>query len=607
PPAALARSKKTEDWPEIPAQEMSLKSVPQDPDADAVILLNTRDGQIVVKGKYLVNEITYHWRLKVLKEKGRRYADVRLPSDKFSTVSHIRARTVKPDGTSVEVPPESIFEKEVQRTRRSRALEYVFSFPAVEPGSILEYRYDRESSHLLIIPTWFFSGPEPTLHSRMSQAVPDDASYVTLCDKCPDPEPDLTPWKKGKLTGRLFTFDRHDIPAVRDEPWMPPEREVDSRLEMVLARWRGQYWEALKRNEYLFTNWESVALYVNGTYGKRVELSQHALQPIVAGWIAGLDPKDTRALARAVYHHVQADVRYLESDQVIGASRSVEDILATHSADNEEKAVLLAGALKAAGLGSRIVLVCARERGGLYMNFPSLAPFTQAIVSVPMKDGSVVWLDPTETYAPFGFLPARISGAAALTIDENGKLIVLPREEEPGRTRYVEDLTPTAAGGGDIKVEATLTGEDAMELREDLVPSAADHRTTVLQHWLDDRQAGARLKDASVEHLDDPDAPFVLKMTIDVPGVVTGSEDALLVRGCVLSCYDNNPIPGTERHYPIYLDRAWDTEEDLTVHVPPGRTVAPLPGRVSRNASVLNLDWSCEAPAAGTVRCRQRF
>jgi Domain of Unknown Function with PDB structure (DUF3857) len=603
-PPALARSK-NDDWPEIPAAEKAIKEVPQDPDADAVILLNTREGQIILKGKYYINALTYHWRLKVLKKEGSRYAEVRIPGDKYSVVSHIRARTVRPDGTVVEVPPESIFEKEVRRTRRSRSIENVFTFPAAEPGAILEYAYDRESRYLYFMPTWFFSGPEPTLHSRVSQAVPYDASYVTLCDQCPDPEPDITPWKRGKDLGRLFTFDRHDIPAVRDEPWMPPEREVGSRLEMVLKRWEGVYWKELQRNDYLFSDWKSVAMFADSTYDKMIKLGQHDLKPLVAGWTEGIDPQDTRAVARAIYRHVQADVRYVDSDLVIGTSRMVEEMLATHSADNEEKAVLLDAALQAAGIDAHMAMVCAHERGGLYMNFPSLAPFTHDVVAATLKDGTVIWLDPTETHAPFGFLPSRISGAAALMIDATPKLMVLPREAQPGRTRYTEDLSPGAQGGTGIEVEATFWGEDAMDMRDDLVPVGGEERTAVLQQWLRNRRAGASLLRYSLEHLDDLDAPLVLKMTINVPGAVSTSEGAILVRGCVLSCYDANPIPGAQRRYPIYIDQGWNTEEILTVHVPPGDTVAPLPPPVHQNATVASLEWSCSTPSADTARCTQ--
>jgi len=50
--------------------------------------------------------------------------------------------------------------------------EKVFNFPAVEPGAILEYRYERYDNFLLYIDPWFFEGPEFTMRSKVTQVIP---------------------------------------------------------------------------------------------------------------------------------------------------------------------------------------------------------------------------------------------------------------------------------------------------------------------------------------------------------------------------------------------------------------------------------------------------
>ncbi|MFQ5877888.1 MAG: DUF3857 domain-containing protein [Acidobacteriota bacterium] len=134
--------------PEISAEERQLAGVAQAPDADAVQLNRERNGKIVKKGDDWVNVLHYHWRLKVLTEAGKRFGEVRIPARKYSRVSNIRARTIKADGTIVPVAADQIFEKVAVEVADLKFTEWVFNFPAVEPGAILEYQFDRHDNSL---------------------------------------------------------------------------------------------------------------------------------------------------------------------------------------------------------------------------------------------------------------------------------------------------------------------------------------------------------------------------------------------------------------------------------------------------------------------------
>src|SRR6185503_2399870 len=107
-PGSAAEKDDAAAWPEITEQERALKSIPQDPDADGVILRRTRDGKIIIEKGYYVNVLDYHWRMKVLNERGKRHAEVHIPSHKYSRVEGIEARSIKPDGTIVPVAADQI-------------------------------------------------------------------------------------------------------------------------------------------------------------------------------------------------------------------------------------------------------------------------------------------------------------------------------------------------------------------------------------------------------------------------------------------------------------------------------------------------------------------
>src|SRR5439155_23096490 len=193
----------------------------------------------------------------------------------------IEARTIKPDGTIVPVAADQIFEKVTFQVGNYKETARVFSFPAVEPGAILEYRYQRNDNSILFIAPFYFAGPEFTLRSRMTQAFPDDMGYSLLCNLCPPNQAaNVSDWREGKARGKLYTQEMHDLPGYRDELMMPPARDVSPRVEMLLQSWSRHAWWALGRQDRCFTDWASVALWTSAYYNDAAKNGLSALKPL---------------------------------------------------------------------------------------------------------------------------------------------------------------------------------------------------------------------------------------------------------------------------------------------------------------------------------------
>src|SRR2546426_5223318 len=106
-------------------------------------------------------------------------------------------------------------------------------------------------------------------------------------------------------------------------------------------------------------------------------------------------------------------------------------------ADNEDKAVLLMTALKAIGIESYTALVSGKNGGSLNPKFFSFSQFTHTVVAVPQAGGSYQWLDPTVSYAPFGVVNWKDSGAEAPLVQEGeGGMVPLPAQKQLSRTPY---------------------------------------------------------------------------------------------------------------------------------------------------------------------------
>jgi len=594
------------DWPEITAAEKALAKVDEDPDAGAVILQQSRDGRIQRKADDYVNVLRYHWRLKVLNDRGKEFGEVHIRAGKYTRVDAIEARTIRPDGSIVPVPPDQIFEKVAFQVGSIRQVEHVFNFPAVEPGAILEYRYVRHDNGLLFIDPYLFGGDAYTLRSHVSQGFLAGTSYAILCTLCPPEPPRWGEWRDGNQKGQVFTRDLTNVPAARGEALMPPPRETTPRLDMSLNVWQGQYSEALGRVDKFFVDWESVARWVGTNYGKAVKSGLSDVTPIAQGWVAGA--ADPPAKIRAIVKHVQDDFRYIPFADVYGSTRSLATVLKEKSADNEEKAVLLIAALKSIGVEAEPVLVVGKDLGTLNPKFFSLTQFSHVIVSVPSASGAREYIDPTVSYAPYGFVPWRDSGAGAVVVHGlKDEIVDLPLRAEVSTTRYRLNVKPQRDGKAQVDLQAEFAGEDALDLRSQFVPASESERESALKEWLGARRPGSLITSYALEGLEDPAKPVTLKMAFQAPGLVTVADDVVVVRGCVLACIETNPLSRAGRQHPFYVDRGWNVSESVAIEPPAGLAAGAMPPPVSARSTLATMTLSCSGYGEGGARCERQF
>ncbi|HKQ96378.1 MAG TPA: DUF3857 and transglutaminase domain-containing protein, partial [Candidatus Polarisedimenticolia bacterium] len=560
-------------------------------------------GSIVSKGSDFANVLTYHRRLKILTERGREAGEVRIPAGKNSRVEGIEARTIRPDGSVVPVPASEIHQRVVARTRGWNEVAHVFHFPSVEPGAILEYRYQRTVDTFVFIEPWSFTQDYPVLVSKVAQAVPWGAEYAVSCHHCPDPKPVVTPFRDGQKRGSRHAWEVRDLPARKDEPLSPPDRVTDTDLEMVLRFWAGVYWLQLDREERFFTDWESVGRFASFGYDAAAKEDLGALKEKVAGWVAGISEPEARL--KAVVAGVRRSTRYLGGDEVYGLARPVGDLLRDGTADNEERAVLMAAALRLAGFPSRIALVAGRDGQPMFQNFPSLSQFSFAVTIASLPDGADLWIDPTATWAPYDFLPWRASGASGLLLDKRRKnpMVSLPTRADTGLTRFDVRVTPTTGGRATLAVDVTFIGEPAVEMRELLVPAGATEREDQVREWLETVGPSMPLTGLTIDALEEVDKPLRLHFTSEASGLTLRTDEALGVRACVFDCYDGRLPIAARREAPFYVDRGLRTMEMVTLVPPPGLTRATLPPSGDAMSAIGGYTFGCSEKDDGTVEC----
>ncbi len=217
---ALAQDKNDKNmaWRPVTSEELAMKTPKVEPGADAeaifweVRLDDSSDSKLVY---------SHYVRVKIFTERGReRFSKMDIPFGKGKKVENVAARVTKPDGTVIELKPSDIFEREIVKAGKEKVLAKSFAVPGIEPGVIVEYRYtekledDSASGERL----WFQR--DIPMQKVVYYVRPHDGTSLSFHPY----NMEDTRFLEGEKKYRVATM--YDVPALKDEPFMPPDDEV---------------------------------------------------------------------------------------------------------------------------------------------------------------------------------------------------------------------------------------------------------------------------------------------------------------------------------------------------------------------------------------------
>src|SRR5579862_7625789 len=131
------------DWLPATTEELQLTSEPKAPGATAIYLYRQVDRNDTSSDE------SHYERLKILKEEGRKYADVEITYAKGEeSIRSIEARTIRPDGSIVKFDG-TVYDKTLVSGRSVKLMAKTFTMPEAGVGSIIEYRYRHAQTQWL--------------------------------------------------------------------------------------------------------------------------------------------------------------------------------------------------------------------------------------------------------------------------------------------------------------------------------------------------------------------------------------------------------------------------------------------------------------------------
>ena len=162
-------------------------------------------------------EVQNHIRMKIFTERGKeKWSTVAIPY--LTDVKDIEGRTIKPDGSIVELKKDAIFERTLASLRKFKLKSKNFAMPAVELGAIIEYRW-TEARPLDSYEKYYLQREIPLQSIRYHLKVSQPEMRKTVAFNC-------SQFKWEKESKNYLWFQLRNITAFHEEPRMPPEDTV---------------------------------------------------------------------------------------------------------------------------------------------------------------------------------------------------------------------------------------------------------------------------------------------------------------------------------------------------------------------------------------------
>jgi transglutaminase-like putative cysteine protease len=581
----------------VSPDELKMTSEPLAPGAPAIILYRQVDRVDDLRTPHEDN----YFRIKILTEEGRKYADIEIPFFKENQdVVHIRAHTIKPDGSIVDFGGQ-VFEKSIVKSRGVKYLAKTFTLPDIQVGGIIEYYYTVDMKENFIYDShWILSHELFTRKARFSLKPFIDTSTsginatLNLRWSWHGLQPGTEPKQDPADRFHIVRMEASDIPAFQTEDFMPPENELKSRVDFIYYRDlyvkdADTYWKRLgkERNSQL-----------ESFIGKR-----KAMEDAVVQIVSPTDPPEAKL--HKIYDRVQhlRNTSYeprkteeeLKRDKEKTAE-NVEDIWKRGYGNGVQLTWLFLALARATGLEAYGCWVSARNQ---YFFSPSTMQGGKLNANVVLVklNGKDLYFDPGAAFTPYGMLIWYETGTPGLRLDKDGGTWITTALPASAESRIERNAKLKLSDAGDLEGTLTIThiGLEAMHRRLEFRNSDDVSR----KKFLEDEVKGQVPAAVEVDLTNKPDwagseTPLVAEFQIKIPGWVAGAGKREVMLAGVFTAAEKTMFEHANRVHPVYFEYPFEKVDDVTIDLPLGWQVGAVPSPLNDDGHVVMYSLKVE-------------
>lgn len=584
--------------PTLTAEDLSLNGIPAAPGAAAAILY------FAVETDNTKSSETRSVRLKVLRDKGREWANVEIPYvGKEGQVDSIRARTIDPQGKPSEFS-DQIFDREIVKAKKYRYSAKVFTLPNVQVGTIIEYSYRTQFRQKIpdvfkhpeqYLLTASFTYPAATwpvqqdLFVRHAHFVLHKAGAIVLQHNLSLSAHDFTDMGKG-----ILQLDLDNIPAYEEEEYSPPEDTLKARVDLYYAagyygsdgfwvdcskRWAKDLEPFLKKSKAVDREAARLVSPNDSDEAKLKKLYARVQQIRAVSYEAGKTDKERK-------------------QENLSENKNVEDVLNRGYSYGNQINLLFVALARAAGFEAFPFMVTSRKTAVFLADWPNESQLNAMVVQV-RAGNRLLYLDPATKFCPFGLLPWDEADSGGIRIDAvypaRGTTPFL-KSADAMRTRNAE-FRLTEDGTLQGKVEVVYTGQEALLNRLEAVEQDEAARRKTLEESLKKAlPPEATVNLLAMEGWQDSETPLKASFEVEIPNFASRAGRRLVLPLGVFHVNQRNPFVTTKRVNPIYFSYPQEDREEVRIELPDGMQLesSPISNRSDQKAAYYEFSASSE-------------
>lgn len=544
-----------------------MKAPEIEPQADAEALLwDVRVSHELTEGLGRT-EGWHHLRIKIFSEAGRdRLGTVDIPYSTYQSVSEIEGRTIRPDGSVVELRKDSVYERTVAKAGGVKVNVKSFALPGLEVGSIIEYRWKETTDYGVTRELKLDFQRDIPVHLVRYHIRPINDPEFPMGMGSLGMHVSLSPFVKEK--DGYFVTSASRIPAFKEERDMPPEAMVRPWMLVYYSASQGEaperYWESLGKSHH---QWYSSAIKINS------EIRTAAAAAVKDA------PQDDEARLRKLLDFLAVEVTNTsyELDEGAAASRprikenqNTADTWKQKAGTSHDVTLLYVAFAQALGYEARLARVSRRDAGGFVPRLTHTYFLRDTVVAVKVA-GAWKFCDPGYPFLPFGMLYDSEQGQAALVSDpKRPELVSTPVAPPEASVTRREGTFKLAADGtleGDVRVSDTgyFASWRKRQYRRQTGAQRTEAARDMVKRWF----GASEVSSVTLAGLA-PSEPLTITCRVKLPGYAQRAGQRLLVQSAFFNRGDQPRYTASERRHPVEFDNAWTEHDTVTFELPEG-------------------------------------
>jgi hypothetical protein len=539
-----------------------------------------------------VQRVYYHYvRLKIFNEKGKeKAATIEIPLDKDVAILNLVGRTLKSDGTIVELKKDAIFEREVVRAGGLRRRVKSFAMPGVEPGAIVEYRWKeirwtgRFFSEYIRIPmqreypvrkVTYFVKPLP------SEITDGGLKMALIAFNC---EP--APLKLERDGFHSLTLE--NVAAFEDEPVAPSDPNLQPWALAFYYDGRqrepDEYWADVGKKQYqkikpmLRPDNEMKKAATEATAGattdeeKVLRLLRYLRTHLVNLWDPGVD----QAVRNKILEKFSKNL-----------TRTTAEVFKSGLGTSDEMNGVFASMATAVGLEARPALVANWNEKTFDPSVANKYFLSSVDMAVKLGDQWKVF-DVSTRRLPADMLSWQEEGKYALVSDPKKPVFIQTPISPPEASHTRRNARLKLSGDGTIEgdVDESFTGHDALDNRSEMESESAERRQEGIKDRVRRVFPNAEVSDVKVENVEDATLLVKIHYHVKVTTYAQRTGKRILFQPLYFEHGVTPRFTAARRRHPIAFPHAWKETEVVSIELPTGFALdnAENPGNLNFGA-----------------------